>query len=87
LESLEEHFFLGTENLEEYIGQPVEIPYIEFLKNNNEKSLIVVSASSSNLKWSDFDIQGTCNKENLCSYVLAGVKITECSKDIFQQIL
>ena len=62
--------------LTKYNSPPV-IPSIKFLKKD-DTLLTVISASPSNLRWSDIEITGDCNTSGLGTYVVAGDMITEC---------
>lgn len=54
-------------------------PSIYFTKSNSEKTLTVLGTDySSPLRWSDIEIQGTCDTSGLDIYVSEGDVITDC---------
>ena len=57
-------------------------PFIAFNKNTMEKTLVVVSSSSNNLVWSDFNISGDCDASELGGYIKNGDTIRNCAGTI-----
>lgn len=57
------------------------IPNIEFIKDEENKILIVKSVSE-NVFWKDIDIEGICDKSKLGRYVVEGDEITNCEGSI-----
>jgi hypothetical protein len=62
-------------------NSPPAIPSIKFLKND-DNLLTVISASPSDLRWSNIEINGDCDTSGLGTYVVAGDRITDCSDTI-----
>lgn len=62
-----------------YIQNPLEekIPTIKFLQDE-ENFKIIVTYVSGDVKWSDINISGECDKSSLTTYVLKGDEITDC---------
>jgi len=57
--------------------EELDIPDIEFIKNEEDKTLTVKSVSE-NVLWEDILIEGVCNKNKLGRYVTKGDQITDC---------
>lgn len=55
----------------------LNIPYIEFIKNEKSKTITVESVAE-NILWEDILIEGVCNKNNLGRYITKGDQITDC---------
>ena len=55
------------------------IPDIQFIKDDANKTLTVKSVSSQKVLWNDdIEIEGECDKSNLGKYVSIGDQITDC---------
>ena len=57
--------------------EELDIPDIQFIKDDESKILIVKSVSE-NVLWENILIEGNCNKNNLGRFVTKGDKITDC---------
>jgi len=53
-------------------------PQISFIIDLNDKTIKVVSISSSNILWDDIEISGTCDTSGLGTLANAGDQITNC---------
>lgn len=62
-----------------YIQNPLEekTPTIKFLQDE-ENFKIIVTYVSGDVKWTDINISGECDKSTLTTYVLKGDEITDC---------
>ena len=62
--------------------EPESTPNIQFVMDDLNDKLTVVSADPSDIPWADIEINGTCDTSDLGTYVTVGDTITSCSGTI-----